>query len=74
MDLSSLDKLPILVTEIAPVYDDNGEIIDLMWIGANRLMNETMLPDGGTIVGRRVFEFDPAYRDSEMVKADIRSP
>ena len=68
MDFSSLDKLPILLSEVAPVYNDEGEIEDLMWIGANRLMNESMLPDGGTLVGRRIFEFDPAYRDSKVVK------
>ncbi|RIJ25979.1 response regulator [Henriciella barbarensis] len=63
------DKLPILVCEVAPVRDEHGEIIDLEWIDANDLMNASILPDGGSIVGMRIFEFDPSYRDSEMVRA-----
>jgi len=64
-----IDLLPIIVCETAPVRDASGEIIDLEWIEANQLMNESILPGGGSIVGMRVFEFDPAYRDSEMVRA-----
>ncbi|WP_291201789.1 ATP-binding protein [Hyphomonas sp.] len=68
MDTNLLDKLPIVVCETAPVRNEFGEIIDLEWVAANQLMNESILPDGGTIVGMRIFEFDPAYRDSEMVR------
>ncbi|QYJ00949.1 response regulator [Thalassovita mediterranea] len=63
------DKLPILVCETAAVRNESGEIIDLEWIDANDLMNASILPEGGSVVGMRIFEFDPAYRDSEMVKA-----
>ncbi|MFN7056671.1 ATP-binding protein [Hyphomonas sp.] len=68
MDASLLDLLPLVVCETAPVRDDQGNIIDLEWVDANRLMNESILPEGGSIVGMRVFEFDPAYRESDMVK------
>lgn len=68
MDTDLLDKLPIVVCETAPVRNAAGEIIDLEWIAANQLMNESILPGGGSIVGMRIFEFDPAYRDSEMVR------
>ena len=64
-----IDLMPIVVCETAPVRDASGNIIDLEWIEANRLMNESILPGGGSIVGMRVFEFDPAYRESEMVRA-----
>lgn len=64
-----IDLLPIIVCETAPVRDASGEIVDLEWIEANHLMNESILPGGGSVVGMRVFEFDPAYRNSEMVRA-----
>ncbi len=68
MGASLLDLLPIVVCETAPVRDETGAIVDLEWIEANHLMNESILPDGGSIVGMRIFEFDPSYRDSEMVR------
>ena len=69
MQATSFDRLPVLVCETAPVRDEEGNIIDLEWIDANQLMNESILPGGGSVIGMRIFEFDPAYRDSEMVKA-----
>ena len=69
MDASLLDMLPIAVCETAPVRNEFGEIVDLEWVSANKLMNESILPDGGSVVGMRIFEFDPAYRDSKMVNA-----
>ncbi|MFN3314359.1 MAG: ATP-binding protein [Hyphomonas sp.] len=71
MDASLLDLLPVVVCEMAPVRDDQGNIIDLEWVDANDLMNESILPQGGSIVGMRVFEFDPNYRNSEMVQKVI---
>ena len=72
MDARLFDLLPVVICEIAPVRDENGTIVDLEWIDANRLMNESILPGGGSIVGMRVFEFDPAYRESEMSKNVIK--
>lgn len=68
MDSNLLNLLPIVVCETAPIRNEFGEIVDLEWVAANQLMNESILPDGGSIVGMRIFEFDPAYRDSEMVR------
>ncbi len=68
MDSNLLDMLPIVVCETAPVRNEFGEIVDLEWVASNQLMNESILPDGGSIVGMRIFEFDPSYRDSEMVR------
>jgi hypothetical protein len=68
MQASVLDKLPIIVCEIAPIRNEFGEIVDLEWTSANRLMNESIPPEGGSVVGMRIFEFDPAYRDSAMVQ------
>ncbi len=68
MDSNLFDLLPIVVCETAPVRNEFGEIVDLEWIAANKLMSESILPDGGSIVGMRIFEFDPKYRDSEMVR------
>ncbi|MEM5516896.1 ATP-binding protein [Henriciella sp. AS95] len=62
------DKLPLVVCEVAAVRGDNGEIVDYEWTAANALMNASILPDGGSIVGMKVFEFDPGYRDSEMIR------
>lgn len=72
MDARLFDLLPVVVCEIAPVRSDDGTIVDLKWIDANRLMNESILPGGGSIVGMQVFEFDPAYRESEMTKNVIK--
>ncbi len=69
MDASLFDMLPVVVCETAPVRDEAGNIIDFEWVAANRLMNESILPDGDSVVGMRIFEFDSTYRDSEMVKA-----
>ncbi|RIJ15046.1 response regulator [Henriciella mobilis] len=68
MDASTFDLLPIIVCEVAPVRDEAGEIIDFEWTGANSLMQKSILPEGGSVLGMRIFEFDPAYRDSEMVR------
>jgi len=68
MDASLIDLLPIVVCETAPVRNEFGEIIDLEWVAANKIMNEAILPDGGSVVGMRIFEFDAKYRDSEMVR------
>ncbi|MBY9067244.1 response regulator [Hyphomonas sp. WL0036] len=72
MDARLFDLLPVVVCEIAPVRGENGEILDLEWTAANRLMNESILPDGGSIVGMRVFEFDPNYRSSLMTQNVIK--
>lgn len=71
MQASAFDRLPILVCETAAIRDEDGNIVDLEWIDANRLMNESILPEGGSIVGMRIFEFDPDYRGSDMVKAVV---
>ena len=62
------DKLPIVICEVVPIRNKDGEIIDFEWSQANALTNRSVLPDGGSVVGRRIFEFDPSYRDSEMVR------
>lgn len=72
MKHNQLDKLPIVLCEVAPVRDDQGTIIDLEWIDSNPLMDETIFPDGGSAIGMRIFEFDPAYRESEMVKGVLK--
>ncbi len=68
MSADLLDVLPIVICETAPVRDAAGQIVDLEWIAANKLMNESILPNGGSVVGMRIFDFDPAYRESEMVR------
>ncbi len=72
MDPTLFDHLPVVVCETIPVRDDAGNIVDLEWSAANALMNRSILPEGGSIVGMRVFEFDPSYRDSEMVRAVLK--
>tara|TARA_R110002051_G_scaffold4127_1_gene21946 strand:+ start:2947 stop:4920 length:1974 start_codon:yes stop_codon:yes gene_type:complete len=69
MDMALLDMLPVVICETAAVRDDSGKLIDLQWTASNRLMNESIRPDGQSIVGMRIFEFDPAYKNTEMVRA-----
>ena len=69
MDMALWDMLPVVICETAAVRDESGKLIDLQWTASNRLMNESILPDGKSIIGMRIFEFDPAYKDTEMVRA-----
>ncbi|MEQ9317429.1 MAG: ATP-binding protein [Henriciella sp.] len=67
-----MDRLPVVVCEVAPIRDENGTIVDLEWIDSNTLMDQTILPDGESVIGMRIFEFDPTYRDSDMVKSVLK--
>jgi hypothetical protein len=69
MDKALWDMLPVVICETAAVRDESGKLIDLEWTASNRLMNESIMPDGKSIVGMRIFEFDPAYKNTEMVRA-----
>jgi len=71
MDKSLWDLLPVVICETAAVRDESGNIVDLEWTASNRLMNESILPGGGSVVGMRIFEFDDKYRNSDMVRAVI---
>ena len=71
MDMALWDMLPVVICETAAVRDASGKLIDLEWTASNRLMNESIRPDGSSIVGMRIFEFDAAYKNSEMVRAVI---
>lgn len=66
MDVDILDHIPVAITEVKAIYGDDGELVDFEWIAANELMNRSILPDGGSIVGLRVLEFDPAYEKTEF--------
>ncbi len=72
MSATLLDALPVVICEMVPIRNDAGEIVDLEWVASNKLMNDSILPGGSSIVGMRIFEFDPAYRDSEMVRCVLR--
>ena len=75
MDMALWDMLPVVICETAAVRDESGKLIDLQWTASNRLMNESILPDGKSIIGMRIFEFDPAYKDTEMVQnAEKQAP
>ena len=69
MDMNLWDLLPVVICETGAVRNEAGEIVDLEWTASNRLMNESILPNGGSVVGMRIFEFDEKYRSSEMVRA-----
>ena len=71
MDRALFDFLPVAINEVSPIFDDEGHLVDMVWTLANKAMNEAMMPDGGSIVGLKVFEFDAAYRDSPMVEATL---
>ena len=68
MDMTIFDSLPIMVSEIVPVRDEENNIVDLEWISANKMMNDILMPDGGSVVGLRAFELNPEYRHAEIVK------
>ncbi len=66
MDETIIDMLPFTIVELAPIRDDRGEIVDFIWVYANEMSNRVVLPEGGSIVGQRVCDIDPAYRHSDM--------
>ena len=66
MDETIIDMLPLTIVELAPVRDDHGKIVDFTWVYANEMANRVVLPEGGSIVGQRVCDIDPAYRESDM--------
>jgi len=68
MDPELADLLPLFISEVVPVRNEDGAIVDLEWVYANRLMNEALVGDGQSIVGRRVFEFDPEYRTARNTR------
>ena len=69
MDMHLWDLLPVVICETAAIRNESGEIVDLEWTASNRLMNESIRTDGGSVVGMRIFEFDDKYRSSDMVRA-----
>ncbi len=69
MDMALWDMLPVVICETAAVRNASGELVDLEWTASNRLMNESIRPDGSSVVGMKIFEFDPNYKNSEMVRA-----
>jgi PAS domain S-box-containing protein len=66
MDETIIDMLPLTIVELAPVRDDQGQIVDFIWVYANEMSNRVVLPEGGSVVGQRVCDIDPAYRESDM--------
>jgi hypothetical protein len=46
MDMALWDMLPVVICETAAVRDESGKLIDLEWTASNRLMNESIRPDG----------------------------
>ncbi|MEQ9586736.1 ATP-binding protein [Hyphomonas sp.] len=66
MDAAIFDLLPFTCVEISPIRDEDGTIVDFVWESANDSANRVVLPEGGSIVGLRVCDIDPAYRESEM--------
>ena len=66
MDETIIDILPLTIVELAPVRDDEGQIVDFIWVYANEMSNRVVLPEGGSITGQRVCDIDPAYRESDM--------
>ena len=59
MDDTIVDILPLTIVELAPVRDDQGQIVDFIWVYANEMSNRVVLPEGGSIVGQRVCDIDP---------------
>ena len=72
MDAAVLDLLPFTIVELAPVRDSDGQIVDFIWTKANEAANRVVLPEGGSIVGLRVCDVDPAYRESSMFFDAVR--
>lgn len=72
MDPAVLDMLPFTIVELAPVRDSDGQIVDFEWTYANEMARRVIFPDGGTMVGMRACEVDPAYRDSSMFFDAVR--
>jgi PAS domain S-box-containing protein len=68
-----LDVLPLLFVVTEPVRDESGKIVDLEWTHANRLARETIAPDDHVLVGKRVCEYDPRYREADIFTASVRA-
>ena len=68
MDMGLWDLLPVVICETVAIRNESGEIVDFEWTASNRLMNESILPGGGSVVGMRILEFDPAYKNSDMIR------
>jgi PAS domain S-box-containing protein len=66
MDAAIFDLLPFTCVELSPIRDEDGTIVDFLWESANESANRIVLPEGGSIVGLRVCDIDPAYRESDM--------
>lgn len=66
MDAALFDLLPFTCVEMSPIRDEDGVIVDFIWESANESANRVVLPEGGSIVGLRVCDIDPAYRESDM--------
>ena len=53
MDMHLWDLLPVVICETAAIRNESGEIVDLEWTASNRLMNESIRTDGGSVVDVR---------------------
>ncbi|KCZ88871.1 hybrid sensor histidine kinase/response regulator [Hyphomonas johnsonii] len=72
MDAAVLDLLPFAIVELSPIRNSEGRIIDFEWVAANETAERTIFPEGGTMVGMRACELDPAYGSSDIFAASVR--
>jgi len=73
MDTRRLDILPVGISDLTAIRDSDGSIIDFEWTYVNRPVDRALLPGGGSVTGRRMFELLPDARSSELVRAILSS-
>lgn len=68
-----IDYLPVAVSELAPVYNDAHEIVDVECIVANATFNKSVLGKSGSLVGLRFSELNDRYDMAEIIAAATRA-
>lgn len=59
-----LDIIPFPILEYAPVRDEANNIIDLTFLWANADAREALVEEGEDIVGKRVLELHPHFKEN----------
>lgn len=68
-----IDYLPVAISEIEPVYDDAGNIIDAVTITANKIMQRSILPNGDSVIGLRISKLGARLQASQILEAATRA-
>ena len=68
-----IDYLPVAISEIEPVYDEAGNIIDAVTITANKIMEQSIFPNGNSVIGLHISKLGARLQSSRVLEAAIRA-